>query len=335
MGYIVFMLFFVIICGTLILLLPRAVNALLADADERKNEAQLLRSHETRALMIRTGIALFFIVVGGGLTVIRSVHSVQAGEVGLVYRFGDIVGQRKAGLSLIAPWETFDTADIKLQKIRPESKCSNGLTECLEAFSTETQDVFVQATLNISVNPTDVQDLYRTVGPDYADKVIRPRLLQAFKDETVKYKSVDIAPHREQIRAAAKEQLRTELSKFSINVDDLLIDNIDFRPEFKTAIEAKQSASQEALRQEALIAAKEAEAKQAAAEAQGASDKLRIEAEGQAAANRLITDSLSPLLIQFQAVQKLSDNVTVALIPSGQGIIIDPATLLGTKPTSP
>jgi hypothetical protein len=42
----------------------------------------------------------------------------------------------------------------------------------------------------------------------------------------------------------------------------------------------------------------------------------------------LINDSLTPLLIQFQAVQKLADNVQIALIPSGNGIIIDPATLL-------
>jgi regulator of protease activity HflC (stomatin/prohibitin superfamily) len=83
--------------------------------------------------------------------------------------------------------------------------------------------------------------------------------------------------------------------------------------------------------QQELVAAREAEARQRAAEAQGNADKLRIEAQGQADANRLINESLTPLLIQFQALQKLADNVSIALIPSGNGLIIDPATLLAAS----
>jgi len=75
-----------------------------------------------------------------------------------------------------------------------------------------------------------------------------------------------------------------------------------------------------------------AQAEQRAATAQGEADRLRIEAQGQADANRLINESLTPLLIQFQALQRLADNVQIALIPSGNGIIIDPATLLGANP---
>ena len=99
--------------------------------------------------------------------------------------------------------------------------------------------------------------------------------------------------------------------------------------EFDAAILAKQVASQEAQRQQELVAAREAEARGVAATAQGFADRLRIEAEGQAEANWLINESLTPLLIQFQALQRLADNIQIALIPSGQGIIIDPAALLG------
>jgi regulator of protease activity HflC (stomatin/prohibitin superfamily) len=333
--YIVFMLLLIVITVGGAFVLPGVLNAAFADADDMRNEAARLRARNFRATVSRSVLIGILVVVGGVTTIARSVKIVEAGHVGLVYRFGDIVGQRQAGLSLIWPWESFKTADIRIQKVRPTGECSNGLDECLGAFSSETQDAFVQATLNISVNPDDVQTLYRTVGPDYIDKIVRPRLLQAFKDETVKYRSVDIAPNREDIRQATTARLRAELQQFSINVDDLLIDNIEFREEFKQAIEAKQIASQEALRQQELVAAKEAEARQRAAEAQGNADKLRIEATGQADANRAINASLTPLLIQFQALQKLSDNVQIALIPSGQGIIIDPATLLSGGAATP
>lgn len=274
--------------------------------------------------------ALAFVIMLSLSTGITSIHPVQAGQVGVVYQFGAIIGQRGEGLQGIAPWQDMTMWDIKIQRVRPETKClGEKIPECLESFSSETQDVFIRATINLSVSPENVQKLARTVGSDYINKLVLPRLHQIAKDTTVRYKSVDIAPHREDIRASIRDRLKEELARYSIEVDDLLIDNMDFREPFKLAIEAKQNATQEALRQEALIAAKTAEAVQKAEEAKGNANKLRIEAEGQAAANRLVSESLTPALIQWQAVQKFAPDVKFVLLPSGQGIIIDPAALLG------
>lgn len=63
--------------------------------------------------------------------------------------------------------------------------------------------------------------------------------------------------------------------------------------------------------------------------AKGRAGVLTTEATAQAEANRTIAESLTPMLIQFQALQKLADNVKIVFMPSGQGLIIDPATLLG------
>ncbi len=279
-----------------------------------------MRRENAEGLSTALILSPFGIVLAWGLfSLIPMLHQVPAGYVGLVYEFEDIVGQREAGLQVIAPWQTFKTADIRIQKIRPETTCQDGQEEeCLEAFSSETQDIFIRPTLNISVNPDDVQDLFRTVGEDYLAKLVRPRMHQIFKDETVKYGSVDVAPAREEIRIAVRARLREELAGFSINVDDLLLDNVDFRPQFKQSIEDKQIATQEALREKELIKASEAKADQAIAEATGIAES-----------NRLINESLTPLLVQFQAMQKLAPNLQIALIPSGEGIIIDPSTLLG------
>jgi len=278
-------------------------------------------------LKVVAGILLIVAVLG---TAFASIKQVPAGHVGLVYTFNNITGQRDAGIQLVAPWQGFKLADVRIQKVRPATTCFDGqIEECLEAFSKETQDVFIVATVNLSVNKGDVQDLYRNVGSDYLEKIVRPRVLQIFKDETVKYTSVEIAPNRETIRAVVRERLSKELAPYSITVNDLLIDNFDFRPEFKQAIEAKQIATQEALKQQELVAAEAAKARQVAATALGAAEKLRIEAQGQADANRLIAESISPQLIQWQAIQRLAGNVEIALIPSGNGIIIDPAALLG------
>ena len=106
-------------------------------------------------------------------------------------------------------------------------------------------------------------------------------------------------------------------------------ENISFEESFELAIQAKQDATQEALKEQELVAAKEAKARQVVAEAQGEASRLVTVAAGQADANDLIARSLTPELIQFQAMQKLADNIQIALLPAGQGIIIDPTTILG------
>jgi prohibitin 1 len=178
------------------------------------------------------------------------------------------------------------------------------------------------------VSPRAIQTLYRQVGPQYIETLMRPRMINFFKETTVTYNTVDIAPNREEIRQRVRERLTRDLEPFSIDIVDLLIENVDFRQEFKSAIEAKQVATQEALRQQQLIEASKAGAQQKIETARGDAESVRIAAEAQAEANRLLAESLTPAVIQFQALQKLSDNVQIALLPSGQGIIIDPATLL-------
>ena len=88
----------------------------------------------------------------------------------------------------------------------------------------------MRASLNYQVSPKAVQNLFRTVGPDYYHVLIEPRVTQNFKDETVKYRSVEIAPNRESIRKSVRTKLEKELSPYSIHIVDLLLDNVDFSP---------------------------------------------------------------------------------------------------------
>jgi regulator of protease activity HflC (stomatin/prohibitin superfamily) len=269
------------------------------------------------------------VVVGGVLIAIlaacTSTHAIPAGHVGVVYGIGgDISGQRENGLQFTAPWQTVKVVSVQQQTYRPETKCSTEQENCIETFSKDNQDVFVSATLRYRIDPDKVQDLLRN-NPNYVDRSIRSRFLQLLKDETVKYTATDIATNREVIRAAAKARFITELAPDSITVEDLFLDNIDFRPEFKQAIEAKVAAYQNALAEQNKVAVAEAQAKQVAATALGAADALRITAQGQADANNLLTASLTPALIQYTAIQKLNDKISVVLLPSGNNFLLDPS----------
>lgn len=309
MAWIISIILAVLICGGAFLVGRAARSGAQPGSPERM-----------RGTAIMAGAALLFVLWAGLHTVFASVKPIEAGNVGVVFQFGEIVGQKEEGLQFIAPWQSIRGESVQVQRFRFEN---------INAFSKETQDVFVVATVNYSVSPDAVQGLFRTVGQNWFDRLIEPRVLNFFKEETVKYATVDVGPNREVIRTAVRDRLSRDLEPFSIRIDDLLIDNIDFQPEFKAAIEQKQIATQDALREQERVTQRQFEAQQQVETAKGEAEAIRQRASGQADANRSLAASLTPEVIQFQALQTLGDNIQIALIPSGQGLILDPATLLG------
>lgn len=240
-------------------------------------------------------------------------YQVPAGHVGIIYSFGAITGQRGDGLQWIEPWKSIKNASIQVQGYEFEK---------LSSFSSETQDVFVDATINIQVSPKYIQSLYRDVGPEYFNILVRPRVLQAFKDETVKYTSVLIAPNRETIRKMVRERLTQELKAHSITVQDLLVDNILFTEKFQHAIEEKQSQTQLSLAERAKIEGEKAKADQAIETARGTAESILVNAKKQAEANRKLAASITPEYIQYIFAMRLAPNVNVMMVPSGQPFIL-------------
>jgi regulator of protease activity HflC (stomatin/prohibitin superfamily) len=238
---------------------------------------------------------------------------VRAGEVGVVYSFGSIIGQLDEGFHLIAPWHFVTHTNIRVQR---------AVLERLQSFSQETQDVFVRASLNFQVSPKAVQNLFRTVGADYYHVLIEPRVAQNFKDETVKYRSVDIAPNREKIRQAVRAKLEQELSPYSIHIVDLLLDNVDFSQEFKRSIENKQIATQKALEEEQLVAAEKFKAQQRVETEKGEGEAKLARAEKEALANQKLAASLTPLLVQQSMIEKLSSKIQIMVVPQGQNFLM-------------
>jgi regulator of protease activity HflC (stomatin/prohibitin superfamily) len=258
---------------------------------------------EYRALIIAASIVALLV---GGL--MRSVQIVQVGSVAIVYEFGAIVDQLGEGLHFIPPWRESKPANVKVQKFTFKN---------LLCFSQETQDVLVDLTLNYRVSPDIIQELYRNTGTNYFEVLIAPKIPQITKDETVKYKTADVAPSREAIRIAIRDRLKDELRPFSIEVVDVLLENIDFNPEFKKAIEAKQIATQKALEEQEKVKGEQFRAQQ-----------MIEKAKGEAESNRLISESISPQIIQYLFVQKLSDKIQLMMIPSENPFILDPSKFL-------
>jgi regulator of protease activity HflC (stomatin/prohibitin superfamily) len=261
-----------------------------------------------RTISICSLIGLNFLIAFRG-----AVYQVPAGHLGILYCFGAIDGQTGEGLQIVAPWKSVYPASTQVQSRYYKS---------LDSFSKETQNVYVAATVNFHVSPENIQRLYRTVGSNYADVLIDPRVYQDFKDATVQYCSVDVAPHREDIRKTVRQRITEELREQSIVVDDVLLNNISFSREFENSIENKQIQSQNALAEAQKVAAEHQKALQAVEIATGQANSALIKAQKEAEANRLLTKSITPELVKYLTVQKLAPNVSVMMIPEGNQFIL-------------
>ncbi len=112
--------------------------------------------------------------------------------------------------------------------------------------------------------------------------------------------------------------------------------DITFSDQFSASIEQAQIAQQEAQRANLIMQQKEYEADQLRAEAQGQRDAAITIAQGQAQATifqaqaqaealRLVSEQIAanPMLIQYQYIQSLADNIKLALVPSNSPFLFD------------
>jgi regulator of protease activity HflC (stomatin/prohibitin superfamily) len=255
------------------------------------------------------------------VTLLMSFHTVGSGEVGVVYRFGKIVGQRDPGVQILPPWESLSKQSIKVQKYRFQKAEGQGAE--IIAFSSETQDVYFDVTLNYSLDKNQVQTLFKTVGPKWFEVLVPPRVHNFFKEETVAYTADQIAPHREEIRQKVKARLSQDLAQYSITVNDLLIDNLDFSKQYKQAIEDKQAAKQAAQEAEAKVATATAQANQVIEKAKGDAEAVKIAADAQASANAELAASLTDALVQYTYIQKLGPDVRVIITDGRSPVIVN------------
>lgn len=208
-----------------------------------------------------------------------SIYTVQAGEVGVITRFGAVTRVADPGLGFKIPLvENITQMDTRTQKEQVDA----------EAASQDLQQVHSTIALNYHLDGPKAVRVYQNIGINYTDKIIAPAMQEAFKSVTSQYTAQDLIDQREKVKEVAFDKLKAALTPYNIIVDNFNIVNFDFSADFDKAIEAKQVAQQN-------LAQAETEAKTAVAQAQGQAD-----------AQKALKDSgsLSPEYLQYLAVNK-------------------------------
>jgi regulator of protease activity HflC (stomatin/prohibitin superfamily) len=326
----------ILLAGLVILVVSLALGIVLPLGRNvpGRPSAPVPRSHVVRGI-VGTIIGALILVAGVSAPFVE----VPAGNVGVVTNFGSVQsGTLEPGLHIVVP--IVQHVAIIDTRVQPHE------FQEIDAASAEYQTVKLTGVMNYHVDGQYASDLYQRVGTDFASKVIDPAFNDFIKTVVPAYKVDQILGARDEIRSKAKDALAANLAQYHIIVDDIYIANISFSDEFQRAIEAKQVAQQQVQTETQILAQKRIQAEQAVAQAQGQADSNVKLAEGQAAAtialangqataNESLAASLSDQILQYQYIQKLTDKITVMLVPSGNASIFDLKALLNQGTATP
>ena len=129
------------------------------------------------------------------------------------------------------------------------------------------------------------------------------------------------------------EKMTAKLQENGLILVDFVLRNITFTPEYAASIEQKQIAEQQVQQAVFVVQQRKQEALQAVETAKGAADAAVIASKGaaearliqaraEAEANQLLSQSLTPTLLQYQYILKLAPGVQTIFVPSGNQFIL-------------
>jgi prohibitin 1 len=209
------------------------------------------------------------------LAAATSIRQVNTGQLAVVTRFGKVINRELGeGIHLVMPFgiDRVSRYDVKVQKDESE----------VSAASKDLQDVTGTVALNYRIDAARVSQIHQEIGPNFALKLIDPALQETFKATSAKYSASELITNRSEVKNEALKGVKERLEQYGIMVDDLSIVNFKFSPAFAKAIEEKQVAQQNAERSRFNLEAAQIDAQAQQAQAQ----------------------TLSPLFLQKQAIEK-------------------------------
>lgn len=261
---------------------------------------------------------------------------VPTGYTGILTTFGKVENTTiGAGINFIAPWQSVVKMDNRTQKVEIQTS----------AFSSDIQQVDLAISLNYCIDQATAQELYRTVGTNYYESIIYPRMLENTKAVFSQYTAENLINKRDILSNQIVDVTSDDLQGYGITVVSIAIEDIDFTDAFTNAVEAKQVAAQNKLTAETEQAQKTMEEEQAAKRAiiQANADaeqaiiaanadlevvKIQAEAslyagEKEAEMNKRISESLTSGLVDYYWIKQWDGKLPSTVLGSDSSYMID------------
>lgn len=159
--------------------------------------------------------------------------------------------------------------------------------------SKEGLNVNAEISILYHVKEEDVTDVVGTIGVDYEETMILPVFRAAAADVTANFMAKDMhTGFRLDIEKAIKAKMMEILGSRGFEIEAVLLKSVQLPPGLYRAIEEKLEAEQDAQRMQFVLQKERQEA-----------ERKTIEAAGIRDANKIISEGLTPAIIQYKSIE--------------------------------
>ncbi len=253
------------------------------------------------------GLALIVFGIFLLILVIKSTVTIRSGQAGVLYKtFSGGVDTEQTygeGFHFVAPWNKMIIYAVRQQEVFEKMSVlsSNGLEIKLDASAWFQPDY---ATLG---------KLHQEKGEDYIDRILLPTIRSAARSVVGRYTPEQLySSKRDAIQKEIFEESKKIVSSQYIQLNEILVRDVTLPPTIKDAIERKLRQEQEALEYEFRLVKAKKEA-----------ERQKIDAEGKAVANKILSASLTDKILKEKGIDATlalakSPNSKVVVVGSGK-----------------
>ncbi len=216
-----------------------------------------------KKLIIGIIVAVLVLIV-----IVQSVVIVDSGKTGVVVTLGaveDIVLQE--GFHLKTP---FVQQVVQINNRTQKTEVSG------TAASKDLQTVTTDVAVNYRVLNDSSASLYKNVGLDYESVIIAPAIQESIKAVTAKFTAEQLITERSSVGEEIRTMLSNKINPYGLEVEVFNIVNFDFSEEFNAAVEAKQTAEQNALKAQQDLNRIKIEAQQKVESAKAEAESIKL-----------------------------------------------------------
>ena len=262
-----------------------------------KNAKKRFQKSETTFAMLGFVIALF-------VALLQCFTIIPAGHTGVIDFLGYVSDiTLKPGVNLVNPMANVEKMSIKTQELK----------ELMSVPSKEGLSVDLEISLLFKLDSEKANDIYKTVGPNYAEIILVPQFRSVVRGVTARYEAKALyTASREKLAGEILVELENLVGPRGIIVEQAPLRQIQLPERLTKSIEEKLQAEQESQRMEFILTREKQEA-----------DRKRIEAKGIADFQEIVSKGISEQLLKWkgiEATEKLaaSQNTKVVIIGSGK-----------------
>lgn len=225
------------------------------------------------------------------------VRQIDAGQVGVISLFGNVSDRALgSGLNFVNPLANVTEFDIKTQNYTMSASHDEGQRSGDDAIRVLTADgleVVIDLTVLYRVVSADAPRIYREIGPDYMDKIVRPITRTRIRDNAVYYDAIALySTRRDEFQTRIYKTIEVDFRKRGLLLEQLLIRNIDLPASVKKTIESKINAEQDAQKMQFVLQKERQEA-----------ERKRVEAQGIADYQKILSTGLSDKQLQYEQIK--------------------------------